>query len=157
MFDHLPFPLAPLAGAFIFSLFGVLSFLIYSRVVFGLGKWLGGNGTYLEVKTACAWAYPPLFVGLLFDYLKNLSNLTMVFHGNFDFKDFLTTPKTSWYYVLTAISFIFDFWGASLSVVNVAQALKISIKKSIAVSAIIWGVGWLLAFIVVTYFYLQLR
>jgi hypothetical protein len=146
---YLSFPLSLFGDVVIGWLFGILVFLIYSRVVLVIGKWSGGKGTYLEVKTACAWAYPPLFVGLIFEFLRKISNLKMVFQGNMDLKDFFSAPMSDWHYVLTGISFLLAFWCLSLTVINVAQAHKISIWKSVFATTIFWVLGWLVTFIIV--------
>jgi len=156
--NYLPFPFSVLVGIVVWSIFEILAFLSYSYFILRIGKWLGGKGNYLEVKTACAWAYPPTIAVIFFDYLRDIPNLTKIFYGNMYMKDLLATPKGGWYYVLTTIGFIPFFWGIGLNVINISEALKITIKKSITIFAIIWGTGLVLFLIVFFYFYFfQLR
>jgi hypothetical protein len=151
--NYLSFPLSFFGDVFIQWLFGILVFLIYSWVVLGVGKWSGGKGTYLEVKTACAWAYPPLFVGLLLVFLMKISKLKMVFQGGMDLKDYFSAPMADWHHIFTVISFLLAFWWVGLTVINVAQAHKISIWKSVFATTIVWVLGWLIALVIVLCFF----
>ena len=74
-----------------------------------------------------------------------------------ELKDFLTVPMADWHHIFGVISFLFGFWVVGLTVINVAEAHKISIWKSVFISPIFWVLGWLVAFIIVMYFARQFQ
>ena len=115
---------------------GVLFFLLITWVIFRVGKWFGGIGTYIEIKTAYVWAYPPAFVGLILMNLGEIPIWWRIFHGQRDYEALLEIPQFQWQQVLMALSFLFVFWTLVLCVINVAQAHKISVWKSIVIEII---------------------
>lgn len=157
MSNYLSFPSSLFAEVIIGCLLGILFFFIYSGVVLWIGNWSGGKGTYLEVTTACAWAYPPFFGSLFFDFLRQIQNLKMVFQGGVDLKYLLTAPMADWHHIFTAISYLFGFWVLVLTVINVSEAHKISIWKSFFATTIFWVLGLPLAFIILMFFARQFQ
>jgi hypothetical protein len=127
--------------------------MFYSWIIFRMGKWFGGIGSYIDLKTACAWSYPPLFVGLVFSFLREIPELIRIFHRELNLRNFLATPINDWYHPLRAISFLLVVWAAVLNILTVSQAHKFSVWKSFVVSAISWAPGLLLFIMVFIYFY----
>src|SRR6185295_917935 len=67
----MPLSLAFGAALFFIEMDNIISFWVGSTIAYGLGKILGGKGTFWGVATANAWASPPILVATFyFAYMK---------------------------------------------------------------------------------------
>jgi len=117
---------------------GFVFVLIGSCFFYGFGKILGGKGAYVTVRTAYIWALPPVIVMnvmgafLLNDLFPlNVSIGTSIVKGTF----FL-------FWGLLAL--LLGIWGWILVCVNLSQAHKLPIWKSVIISVVWTAIAYLI-------------
>lgn len=63
--DGLPFPLLILAAAVIGAISGIISLYLAGAIFKWTGSWIGGKGSFNDVRTAYAWSNVPIIWALI--------------------------------------------------------------------------------------------
>lgn len=109
---------------------GMIGFTISSALVRWIGKWLGGVGSFKEIRAAIAWSnVPNVAVIILWVALMGL------FGVNLFFKEFPDMPLTGWLYGVTTLIFVLmtvlSVWSFVLLVTAVSEVQKFSVWRGI--------------------------
>ena len=119
---HKSFFDAPWKDALLVAVIASLSFLIYSAAIHWISRLLGGQGSYLGLFSALAFAFmpPALFHFLIVNLTKPMGDFGGVLKGLGDIGSFV--------------------WGLVLEVIAVREAHGLSTLRAIGVLVIFWGV-----------------
>ena len=127
-----PLDVQLLIGLVISIGFDVLALFFFSGFWLMIGKWMGGKANFKEVMTAYAWSYPPSIIGIILLQLGNIPKWLTLLSGETDLKSLLARPHMSWESPSQGISLLLVGWTTVLLVINLSEAHKISIPRSIA-------------------------
>jgi len=150
----LPLTLALLTGTAMSVFFTAIIFLFFSWSSYFLGKLMGGKATFAEIRTACAWAFPPAFFGTLSFSIVNVPLWIKILEGETSWASISSQPKMEWQIFFTGFFNLLILWALILWLINVAQAHRFSIWKSIAIG-LVSSTIFCISFI--TLFYILLR
>lgn len=101
-----------------------------SWIVYFSGKLIGGKGTYLEVRTAYAWASCPVIIGFLLSAYGKSSEWSSLLAGETDLKVLKAFPTDiSQQLALYAYS-VLMIWGFILQIITVSEAHQFSKWKA---------------------------
>ena len=105
---------------------GLLGWWILSGISFFIGKWLGGTGTYEEMKIAVGISYIPVaLTGVL--YVLDLLILRTSL-----FKDVeVSVFQALWLLFSASIGVVFSFWSIFIVIKGVAEAHRFSSWKAL--------------------------
>ena len=109
---------------------GMLGFTISSALVHWIGKWLGGVGSFREIRAAIAWSsVPNVAVIVLWIILMGL------FGGGLFYKEFPEMALTGWLYGVTSLIFVLmtvlSVWSFILLITGVSEVQKFSVWRGI--------------------------
>lgn len=115
--------------------YNIIEFWTDSLVGYLLGRALGGKGSFLDVYTANAWAFPPFIVCSIFLRLMRIPTWLKMLSG----VDPLPVDRGLWWQILfLLVCSVSVVWGIILVIVNFSEANKFSIGKSILVNAVLF-------------------
>ena len=125
-------------------LYGLFHWFIYAILLFKVGQWLGGVGTFSELRTTVAWSAMPLFWGML------LWVPTIIILGEGAFSVNLPSIGSIAMVILIVVWILkqaFLIWYLVVFVVGIADVHEVSIWKSLLI-IFVSTIGWILALIV---------
>ncbi len=126
MGDSLPFVTILLISLFGGAVVGVVGWWILAGLMTFIGKWVGGIGSYEEMKVAIAISYIPLAISSLL-YL-----LDILFIGKELFMDSeLSLFKSFWLLFSSTISVVFSIWSLFILIKGIAEVHRFSSWKGL--------------------------
>ncbi len=144
---------AALIGALVISGFlGIAGISIASWLLSVTGRWIGGKGSFDNVRAAVAWSNVPNFVTILMWVALFGVFGTQVLNRNFSDMQFIGYQAGTLFLVML-IESIVSVWGFVILLNTLAEVQGFSLWRAllnviipfVAVVAIIWGLGWLLS------------
>ncbi|HJT25165.1 MAG TPA: YIP1 family protein [bacterium] len=120
-----------LVGLLVSVGFDVAAMYFFTGFWLLIGRWLGGKGNLKGLMTAYAWSYPPSIIGIILLQSSNIPTWLRITGGENDFKTIVTAPHMLWQASFHLLSFLLVMWTAVLLVINVSEAHKFSIGRSI--------------------------
>jgi hypothetical protein len=128
---------------------GVLGISISSWLLNFTGRWIGGKGSFQDIRAALAWSNVPNIVTILMWIVLLGVFGTQVFDKDFSNAQFVGYQAGILFLVML-IETIVSIWGFIILLNALAEVQQFSIWKAIlnvvipfvAVVALIWVVGW---------------
>ena len=109
--NFFPIPFATYTEPLITVVSSIFVFVLTTWLIYWIGKRIGGNGSYRDIRAAFAWGmFPPTIVGAILSFIPG-------------FPSFFAQ--------------LFFLWGLILVCINVSQTHKISIMKTISIFLIL--------------------
>lgn len=141
-----------LLGALVFSVFvGLLGFLIAGKLIQWTGRWLGGTGSFNQIRAALAWSNVSNIVNILMWFLLIWGFRGQVFLESFAQANFvgaaLAVAGTAF-----LVQTIAAIWGFVMMVKAIGEVQGFSAWKAllnvvivfVLVAIVIWVLVWLL-------------
>lgn len=149
---YLPWPTI-LLGSLVFSVFiGLLGFLIAGKLIEWTGRWLGGHGSFQQIRAALAWSNVTNVVSILMWLLLIWGFGRNVFLENFAQANFIGAAL---FVALTAflVQSVVAIWGFVLLCKSIGEVQGFSAWKGllnvlivfILVAIVVWIIVWLLS------------
>lgn len=120
-----------LAGILISVGADVAACLFLNACFYFVGRLMGGKGSWKDILTAFGWCYPPAIIGIIFLQLSNIPQWLRISAGETDVMTLIREPRVAWQSGCQALSFLLAMWTLVLWVVNISEAHKISIPRSL--------------------------
>ncbi len=135
---QMPLGITVLIGILFSLLLDVTAFVVLGGLTYQLGKWLGGKGSWEDMEVAYAWAYPPALIGILFMQSRGLPVWFQMIAGETDSRALLLQPHQWWQILFQGISAILTGWTILLWIINISEAHKLSIPRSIGIVVLVF-------------------
>jgi hypothetical protein len=130
-------------------LIGYIGLSICSLLIAWTGRWIGGKGSYLEVRCAVAWTNSTNLVTTFIWLCLTLQFGQILFYEGF-IRMPMTVSESAWLSGYFLIQFVVAIWSFVLLVLGVAEAHRFSAWKSLLNIAMAFlvgvGVSWILLF-----------
>ena len=144
---------AVLVGALIVSAFlGIVGISISAWLLSVTGRWIGGKGSFGNVRAAVAWSNVPNFVTILMWVVLFGVFGTQVLNRNFSEMQFVGYQAGTLFLVMLVESIV-SVWGFIILLNTLAEVQGFSLWRAlvniiipfVSLVVIIWGLGWLLS------------
>lgn len=126
--DHMSIPAILLYSFFGGILLGLLLYFSYSFLIKWIGGWLGGQGSYGDIKMAYAWSNVPLAFGLALWILQMAIFKKELFTSQTTTID-SSLILTSLYYLSSVTGIVLTVWSIVILIGGVAEAHKFSLLR----------------------------
>lgn len=152
LIESLPLWAILIASLVLCPFIGALGITISSLLLSWTGKWIGGKGDFLRVRSAVAWSSVPN-VGTVALWIV----LVGVFGSQVFFSGFSDMPFVGYQagviFIVFLIESILSIWGFILLLNTLSEVQKFSVWKAllnvvipvVLVIAAIWVVGWIIS------------
>jgi hypothetical protein len=137
---HVPFWSALFLSALFLPVIGLGGFYLFSWLLFWVGKKVGGKGKLQNVQVAYALVYPLICIG---SFLKMILYVPLWIKliSNMDHLSDLSTADMSRSIPVLLFTVLFGFWVLFPTVINISEAHKFSIGKSIKTHLGVMGIS----------------
>jgi len=145
--DWMALPLILLLAVIAGPLIGLLGWWMGTGIVYIVGKWIGGKGTFADMKMAIAISYIPAII------LSIMWIPDILLTGNAMFTEYVnvSTGKVIWLFFSGFITIVLSIWGIIITVKSIAEAHRFSSWRGL-LTIIIPVILVILVFIIIRIF-----
>ena len=126
--DSMALPLIVLLAIIAGPLMGLISWWIGAGLMSIIGKWIGGQGTFADLKMAVAVAYIPLIIGSILWIPDILVLGNAMFTEDMD----VSIGKLIWFFFSSLLSIVVAVWGFIATIKAIAEAHRFSSWRALA-------------------------
>lgn len=146
---YLSWPMILIAALIAAPFLGMLGIVISSALFVWIGRWLGGVGTFQQVRSAVAWSNVPIFITGL-TWLIFLG----VFRGMLFYEGFFASAfigrELLLVTLLGGLQMVVSIWAIVILVAMLAEVQKFSIWRAVLniflpfflIAVLFWAVLW---------------
>jgi hypothetical protein len=146
--DYATLDMLVLAGIVISLAIDIAAFYYFSGMGTFLGRLMGGKGSFKDIQTAYAWAYPPACVAIVLLQVSQIPTWFALIGGENHILTLITTPQDPWQDLLRGLSLLLNFWTFILLITNLSEAHRISFLRSFVLTILVFVPMFFMTFVV---------